>query len=92
MPYIKGGSDYVVFRESNQGVITKGLKTGLHTAGGIQILLSTLDDLSELMEKDLGVNRVYLTLEGRYAWINNFGSSGINLSNWTFSGGLLFEF
>ena len=43
-------------------------------------------------ERAMGVNDVYFTVEGRYAWVNGFGGSGMDLSNLTFSGGFLFEF
>jgi len=92
VPFVKGGLDYVIFRENLQGVVTKGVKVGLHTAGGLQILLDRIDELSDFMERSVGVNDVYFVLEGRYAWVNSFGKKGVDLSNLMFSGGLLFEF
>jgi hypothetical protein len=92
VPYAKVGPDYVFFRESFQGATTKGVKYGLHGAVGLQYLLEGIDDISHSFESDIGVNDIYLTLEGRYAWVNNFGASGLNLSNWMVSAGFLFEF
>lgn len=92
VPYVKAGPDYVIFRENSQGSVTKGVKYGLHTAIGLQILMDRIEDLSDTMEQSLGVNDVYLTLESRYGWINNFGGGGVNLSHLMFTGGFLFEF
>ncbi len=92
VPYVKAGPDYVIFRENVGGVVTKGVKYGLHAALGLQILLDGIEDLSETMEEDIGVNDVYFVLEGRYGWINNFSGSGMDLSHVTVSGGFLFEF
>ncbi len=91
VPYLKAGLDDVFFHESVQGDVTKGFKLGLHTAGGLQILLDRLEDIPRSFE-EMGVNDIYFVLEGRYGWINGFGGSGIDLSGFTFSGGLLFEF
>ncbi len=92
VPYAKAGLDYIFFRENTNGNVTTGVKMGLHAAGGLQILLDKIEDLSTSMESGLGVNDVYFTVEGRYAWVNNFGGSGIDLSSLMFQGGFLFEF
>jgi hypothetical protein len=92
VPYVKAGPDYVLFRESLDGRSTSGVKFGLHGALGLQILLDRIDPLSNYMEKDVGVNDVYFTIEGRYGWINNFGGRGLDLSGLTATGGFLFEF
>lgn len=92
VPYVRAGPDYVYFRENTQGNVTSGLKFGLHGAVGVQILLEWIDDLSLWLERDVGVNDVYLVIEGRYGWIDNFGARGLNLSGLTTSAGLLFEF
>ncbi len=92
VPYVKAGLDYVIFRENVQGDVTSGVKLGLHTTGGVQILLDKIEDLTENLELSMGVNDVYFVVEGRYGWINGFGGTGVDLSNLTFSGGFLFEF
>jgi hypothetical protein len=92
VPYVKAGPDYVLFRESLDGRSTSGVKFGLHGALGLQILLDRIDPLSDFMERDVGVNDVYFTVEGRYGWINNFGGGGLDLSGLTATGGFLFEF
>jgi hypothetical protein len=92
VPYVKAGPDYVFFHETLNGDSTSGFKFGLHGAVGLQILLDRIDPLSNYFERDVGVNDVYFTIEGRYAWVNNFGSGGLDLSNLTATGGFLFEF
>lgn len=93
VPYVKFGFDYVYFRENLKGSTTNGLKTGLHTAGGVQILLDLIDKgCQSVMEQEYGINDVYFTLEARYNWINDFGGKGLDLSSLIFSFGLLFEY
>ncbi|QQR80396.1 MAG: hypothetical protein IPJ69_14010 [Deltaproteobacteria bacterium] len=92
IPYAKFGPDYVFFRENNQGNITKGWKTGLHGTIGVGFDLSRVDELSKSARDDVGMNDVYFIVESRYGWINGFGSSGVDLSGFTWTGGLLFEF
>lgn len=91
VPYVNAGADYVFFRESSSGHSVKGLKTGLHAAGGVQFLMEMLDSSGNL-ERDYGINDIYLTLEGRYNWINSFGGHGLDLSGLLFSLGFLLEF
>jgi hypothetical protein len=91
VPYIKGGADYVFFRENTEGAIVKGLKTGMHAIGGLQILMEWIDADSSL-EMDYGINDFYITMEAKYGWINSFGKTGLDLSGMTYSMGLLFEF
>lgn len=92
VPYIKGGVDYVFYREHTQGRPTvKGLKTGLHAVGGLQFLLTVIDSDAS-MELDYGVKGPYLITEARYNWINGFGGKGLDLSGMIYSAGLLFEF
>jgi len=92
VPYIKAGPDFVIFRQSLNGSVVKGMKTGLHGTGGLQIRLDGIEDMSDTFEKTMGINNIYLTLETRYGWINSFGGKGVDLSGLTFSGGFLFEF
>ena len=92
VPYVKAGPDLVYFRERSQAGWVHGLKYGFHGVVGIQFLLEWFDDLSLYMEKDLGINDVYLVVEGRYGWINSFGASGFDLSGLMTTAGLLFEF
>ncbi|MBI2068322.1 MAG: hypothetical protein HYW02_01460 [Deltaproteobacteria bacterium] len=92
VPYVKVGPDYVFYRENVQGTTTKVVKYGLHFTGGLQFLLEVVDEISHSFEADVGVNDIYLTLEGRYNWIDSFGSGGLDLSHWSASAGFLFEF
>ena len=91
VPYVKGGIDYVFFRESDQGKITKGFKYGFHGTGGLQILMEWFDQTSGNLERG-GLNNIYLTLEANYQRINDFGKGGLDLSGWVYSAGLLFEY
>ncbi len=90
VPYVKVGPDFVFFRENVKGNVTSGLKYGFHGTAGLQILLEFWGE-GDAMES-MGVNDVYFTIEGEYAWINDFGGVGLDLSGVTVSGGLLFEF
>ena len=91
VPYIKGGFDYVFFRENTEGNITKGLKTGLHAIGGLQFLLEAFDS-DESLAIDYGINDFYFVIEARYNYVNSFGKKGLNLSGPIYSAGFLFEF
>ncbi len=91
VPYVKFGPDYWIFRENLQGDVTSGVKFGLHGTAGVQILLEFGDE-GTAMELNWGVNDVYLTLEGEYAYVNGFGGTGLDLSGWLISAGILFEF
>ncbi len=91
VPYIKGGIDYVYYRESVKGSVTQGLKTGLHAAGGMQFSLDFFDSDASL-ENDYGINDIYFVIEARYNWINSFGKKGLDLSSTIYSAGFLMEF
>ncbi|OGQ47048.1 MAG: hypothetical protein A3I05_07655, partial [Deltaproteobacteria bacterium RIFCSPLOWO2_02_FULL_44_10] len=91
VPYVRVGSDYVYFRETTSGTSIQGIKYGAHGGSGMSILLSELSDGN--MRGDLGIEDLFLTLEGQYQWINNFGKkAGLDLSGFVYSIGLLFEF
>lgn len=92
VPYLKGGFDYVVFRQGQRGAAIKGMKFGMHGAGGLQINIGELGDIAGALDSDLGINDFFFTLEARYQWINNFGGGGLDLSGGVYSAGLLFEF
>lgn len=92
VPYVKAGPDYVIFRENSQGKITSGIKTGLHAAAGVEILMNSLETVSGSLEDASTIKDIYFIVEGRYAWVNGFGGSGVDLSNLMFTGGFLFEF
>lgn len=92
IPYLKAGVDYVYWREDIEGSTTSGLKWGAHGVGGIMISLSELSDEVDRLDQEMGLNDMHITLETQYQWINNFGGSGLDLSGWLFSIGLLFVF
>lgn len=93
VPYVRAGADAVVFREKTSGssAITN-IKYGGHAGVGVGILLDRFEELGHDLENNVGVNDVYLILEGRYALINNFGGSGLDLSGFYPFAGVLFEF
>jgi len=91
VPYVKGGADYVYFREDVKGTVTSGLKTGLHGQGGLQFLIEGIDTDASL-ESDYGINDIYFVIDAKYSWINSFGKTGLDLSGMTYSAGILFEF
>lgn len=92
VPYLKTGFDYVFFRQGQRGSSIKGMKFGMHGAGGLQINIGEIGDIINALDNDLGINDFFVTLEARYQWINNFGGKGLDLSGGVYSVGLLFEF
>ena len=92
IPYLKGGIDYVYWRENVEGSTTDGVKWGAHVVGGMMIALGEITDEVSRLDQEMGLNDMHLTLETQYQWINDFGKSGLNLSGWLFSIGLLFVF
>ena len=91
VPFVNVGFDYMYFRENLQGDVTSGFKYGYHAGGGLQILMEWFDEAADAME-NYGINDVYLTLEGKWTQINNFGGGGLSFTGFVFSAGLLFEF
>ncbi|MDX1387437.1 MAG: hypothetical protein R3257_07600, partial [bacterium] len=91
VPYVNVGLDYMYFRENLEGAVTKGFKVGYHAAFGLQILLEWFDTMADAME-DYGINDVYLTFEGRWTQIDNFGASGLSFTGIQAYAGILFEF
>lgn len=85
-PYFKGGVDFIYFRESGQGTVVKGLKTGVHGGGGVMVLLNNLSD--DRVDRQFGINDIFLILDGRYQWVNNFGGGGLDLSGYAFTAGI----
>jgi hypothetical protein len=92
VPFARMGLDYIFFREGDRGSSTKGIKFGLHGGGGVALNIGAIGDVNDSFDSDFGINDLFLTLETRYQWANNFGGRGLNLSGWVHSAGLLFEF
>lgn len=94
VPYVRAGFDAVLFRESSSGGngAVQGCKFGLHGAGGVAILLDKVDTMTSLENTGSGINDVYLTLEGRFAYINSFRSTGLDLTGFYPYAGILFQF
>lgn len=92
LPYLRSGVDAVIFREASGNSSINGVKYGLHGGAGLGFLLDRVENLTSTMENDMGINDIYLVLEGRYAFINSFQSSGLDLSGFYPYLGVLFEF
>lgn len=92
VPFVRTGFDYVYFREGDRGGAIQGVKCGMHGGGGLQINIGDLGDIQWEIDQEFGINDLFVTLEGRYQWIDNFGQSGLDLSGGIYSLGLLFEF
>ncbi|MBF0105376.1 MAG: hypothetical protein HQM16_08630 [Deltaproteobacteria bacterium] len=92
LPYVRAGVDTVFFRETTAGESIMNFKYGLHGGAGVGILLDKIEQLGHDLETEMGVNDIYLTLEGRYAMISSFKSTGLDLSGFYPYLGLLFEF
>lgn len=94
VPYLRAGFDAVLFRESSDGSngAIQGCKFGLHGGGGAAILLDKVDSSGSMETNDSGVNDVYLTLEGRFAYLNSFRSTGLDLTGFYPYAGVMFQF
>lgn len=92
IPYARTGVDYVYFREGDKGSTVQGVKFGLHGGGGLQVNVGEMTDVNRDLDADFGINEMFVTLEAKYQWINNFGGTGLNLSGGVYSIGMLFEF
>jgi len=92
IPYIRMGGDYVFYRQAISGQSQKGIKFGAHGAIGLQLAWSEFSDSADVMNDLGGINDFFLTLDAQYQLINNFKSSGLDLSGFVFSMGLLLMF
>ncbi|OVE80995.1 hypothetical protein BVY03_04875 [bacterium K02(2017)] len=92
LPYIRTGVDTVFFREKAGGDKVQNVKYGVHAGVGVGILLDRVEELGHSLESEMGVNDIYLIVEGRYAMINSFKSGGLDLSGFYPYVGVLFEF
>ena len=92
LPYLRVGGDTVIFRESTDGNSIMNFKLGFHGGAGVGILLDRAEPPGYALESEIGVNDVYIIIEARYAMINSFKSSGLDLSGIYPYLGVLFEF
>lgn len=92
LPYVRAGGDSVIFRETAPGETVTNVKFGVHGGAGVGILLDKAEAPGYQLEYEAGINDVYLVLEGRYAMINSFKSTGLDLSGFYPYLGVLFEF
>lgn len=91
VPYVKAGADLAYFHEDDVGTIIQGIKGGLHVNGGLMLWLNEIGD-GDLAGDGDNYENVYLTLDGRYRWINNFGKGGLDLSGYTGTLGVHVQF
>lgn len=92
LPYVRVGGDAVIFKETAGGTSTSNIKFGFHGGAGLGILLDKAEGMGSQLEDEIGINDVYLIIEGRYAMINSFKSTGLDLSGFYPYLGVLFEF
>lgn len=92
LPYLRTGFDAVFFRESSGGETVSNVKFGAHAGAGLGFLLDKLEEMGPELEDQAGINDIYLIIEGRYAIINSFKSTGLDLSGFYPYLGVLFEF
>jgi hypothetical protein len=106
IPYVKGGLTYSIFVVNDGGGDTStstdsagrlhqsyGGVFGLHGAFGLSMQLDWMDpDAARTFDLEVGVNHTHIFVELGYAWINDFGGGGLNLSALAVYGGLAFEF
>lgn len=90
VPFVKAGTDLIYFHEFDDAVTIKGVKGGLHGGGGLMLLLNNF--LEGGLGDEYGINDIYLVIDGRYQWVNNFGGGGLDLSGWSATGGFQLQF
>ncbi len=90
IPYMKAGFDGVVYYETVAGDSVKGMKWGMHAAGGAMMNISAMT--KRWGDSDSWVNELFMTFETQYQYINSFGSGQLDLSGPVFSVGLLCYF
>lgn len=90
VPYVRGGFEMDYFRENDSGTKIQGLKKGLYGGGGLMVPISSwMDELDVERQSDA---QVYITFEGLYKWVNDFGGNGLNLSGAVYSLGFMVTF
>lgn len=90
VPFVKAGGDVIYFHEFDDTVTIKGVKGGLHAGGGLMLLLNNF--LEGGLGDEYGINDIYVVIDGRYQWVNNFGGGGLDLSGWSATGGFQLQF
>lgn len=102
VPFVRAGLDYHLWRvadgegevsTSDDGVTSKGARTGWHASFGLQLLLDFVDPATAAaFDLSWGVNNSYLFAEYMVSRVNSFGSAGLDLSDEQWLFGLAFEF
>ena len=92
LPYLRAGGDVVLFNERSAGSSITNYKFGFHGGAGVGILLDRIEQLGHNLESVIGVNDIYVTIEVRYAYLNSFQTTGLDLSGIYPYVGVLFEF
>lgn len=91
VPYAEGGFTSWVFHDdfgqTGLGSVT-GVKNGLFGGGGLMLDVIDLDAKAKRSLRSSGIQNVYFLGAAQYAWVNNFGRSGLDLSGWRFNFGL----
>ncbi|MBW2146537.1 MAG: hypothetical protein JRG73_02545 [Deltaproteobacteria bacterium] len=94
VPYVKAGLDLWLFLErGDDSRDWSGTKGGYHGGGGLLLLLDRLDpEGARNFLRSTGIVNSYIVMDARYANVDNFGSSDLDLSGWIFQAGLMFQF
>ncbi len=95
VPYVKAGLDLWLFREEgeNDSKEWSGTRGGFHGGVGLQLLLDRLDpEGARNFLRSTGIVNSYIVMDARYAKVDNFGSSDLDLSGWIIQAGLFFQF
>jgi len=91
VPYVEGGPAAWVFHDdfgqTGKGKVT-GVKYGLWGAAGVMFDLIDLDSGAKRSLRADGYENFYLFSNIQYAWIDNFGGKGLDLSGVRYNFGL----
>ncbi len=91
IPYIEGGPALWIFHDDfgqvSSGSVT-GVKGGLFGGGGLMIDVIDIDSKAKRSLRADHIENAYLYGSAHYAWIDNFGGKGLDLSGWRFNFGL----
>lgn len=93
IPELGASYDFIYFNENtNPGPTVEGWKQGYTLLGGILISLDRFDPGAAWnLLNDYGINNTYFLLAGEYTHAGS-ANHGLNLSGFTYTAGLMFEF
>ena len=94
VPYLGGGIARVTYRHVvGEGEAEVGGFNGYQLRTGIKFLLNRVEpDAASRLNREWGVTRSYLLLEGQFSSVNDFGGQGVDLGGWSYLAGIALEF